>query len=225
MGAFRSSSSSSAVDRRAEVGSGSSIRPARDSSSWTRPTPKPMAARGCPPRLIAEVGQCRPPWPRGQPPAGGDHGQRQAAPPRLREAGQRLHRLARVAGGDDQRPLPGPRRQAVVAMHDQRHAQPVAGRRGHQLRADRRAAHGEDADGVDVGVRVGQLDRRRHPARLDELAAAAPAHGRACRRGRSACSVRRVVEGDRLLEQRRPVASSSAASAGRGAPGSSSGCL
>ena len=78
---------------------------------------------------------------RAQRPAGADDDQRQAPAPRLGRAGERLDRLAGVAGGDHQRARLDPRRQPVVAMHDERHLQAVAGQPGHQLGADGRAAH------------------------------------------------------------------------------------
>ena len=74
-----------------------------------------------------------------------------------------------MAGRDDQRSGSGPGRQAVVTVDDQRNAKSVARRSGDELGADRRTAHGQHDDGVDVsqpGVRRKWLG---HTRRLREL--------------------------------------------------------
>ncbi len=181
------------------------MRPARERSSWTRPTPKPMAARGCPPSLYwssgvpasAAVDASRPPV---VITTSGRSRSRAAA-----NAGQRLRRLPGVAGGDDQGARSGAGREAVVAVDDERHLEAITGRGGDQLGADRGAPHGKHDDRVDVGVALVQDDRRRDPTRLHQL----------LRQLRHAAEhvVRvdplaggRVVEGDRLLEERRTTA-------------------
>ena len=137
-----------------------------------------------------------------QPAAGRHRHQRQLAPQRLAEAGERLRRLAGVARGDDQRPRPCSRRQAVVAMDDERDPQPLPRRGGDQLGADRRAAHRQHDDRVHVPESVIRREGGRDLAGLGQLArhlgdlaehvvgVDPPQRGR-------------IVEGHRVLEQRR----------------------
>ena len=137
-----------------------------------------------------------------EPPAGGDHRDREAPLARGGEAGQRLGRLARVAGRDDEGPLSHPAGQPVVAMHDERHTQPIPRCGRDELGADGGAAHGQHDDGVDICVPRPELDRRRHLARLRQLArhrSDAAQHVL----GVDALQRGGIVERHRLLEQRR----------------------
>ena len=141
------------------------------------------------------------------------------------EAGEGLGRLAGVAGGDDQRARARP--PPAARSRDARSAARAAGRRPRRPPARRRwpsrpwparppgRRRGAGSSSVTVAATRrawaswrGMLgDARQHVSRVDR---------------REHC---RVVEGDRLLEQRRPVAVAPSSPRGRGRPGSSSGCL
>jgi hypothetical protein len=90
-------------------------------------------------------------------------------------------------------------------VNGQRDAEPIAGGRGNELRADRGAAHREDDDRVHVCVPVRQLHGAGDAARLRQLTRK-PRHAAEHVLGVDALERRRIVEGDRVLEQRRRVA-------------------
>jgi hypothetical protein len=140
-----------------------------------------------------------------EPAAGADDRQRQTVDAGGLEARQGLDRLARVTGGDDQGPFPRPCRKAVVTMDDQGDPQPLAGGRGHELGADRRAAHRQDQDRIHLAEPWIRLHGLRHAPRLGELPRQLGdlvEHAL----GIDALQRLRVVERDGLLEQRRALA-------------------
>ena len=101
--------------------------------------------------------------------AGGDDDQRQAPGACLARGSQRLHRLTRVTGCHEQRPIARPGRELVVAVHDQRDAQPVARDAGDQIATDRAPAHRQHEDRIDVSVARLERGGRRDATRLGEL--------------------------------------------------------
>ena len=108
-----------------------------------------------------------------------------------------------MARRDDEGPLARAGRQPVVAVHDERHAQPFAGGCGHELGTDGRSAHRQHDHGVDVAQPRRQVDRTGDLACRAELAREV-GDLREHVVGVDAPERGRIVESDRLLEQRRP---------------------
>ena len=185
--------------------SGSLEQPGADEQLVDEADAEADGRAGLPRQLVLQQRQAGFPGARGEPPARGDHGDRQVPLTRCGEAGERLRRLARVARGNDQRSLARAGRQAVVTMHDERHPQPVARRRGDELRADGRAAHGQHDDGIDVGVALVEADRCGDASRLGELGRQG---GNPTEHvlGIDAPQRGRVIQRDRILEERGAVA-------------------
>ncbi len=141
---------------------------------------------------------------RGDGAAGRDRHDGQAALACRGEARQGLGGLPGVARCHDEGAGPDARGQPVVAMHDQRNAQPIPCRGGHQLGADRRSAHRQHGHEVDVAVGLVERHRSRYPARLRQLAG----HGGDPRQHPLRIDPgqdRRVVQRDRLVERWRTV--------------------
>ena len=147
-----------------------------------------------------------------------DDGKRQVALACRAQSGEGLRRLPGMAGSDDQRPWSGAGRQPVVAVHQQRHAQPLPGNCRHQLGADRRPTHGEHDDMVHIGVAIVEAQRRTQSSGFRELTRQVhdpPEHVLRV----DPLAGRRVVQGDGLLEQRRTLVVAVALGRRIGTPG------
>ncbi len=109
-----------------------------------------------------------------------------------------------MARGNDERPRSRSGRQPVVAMNDQRDAEPLPCRRSDELGADGRAAHGQHDHGIDVAEPSVRLERGRHVPGLCQLSRHL---GDLAEHvvGVDPLPGGEIVEGHRLLEQRRAL--------------------